>query len=98
MGQDAYLASAHRYEQQLETSLTRRVKEWEDRLGPMLVEQEQRAVFDVHRYSGQLLGTFSDRGLAPGKTLTLEQVAGPAAPVYEVVRLFMASLHLVRPG
>ena len=93
--QDSYLASAHRYEQQLETSLTRRVKEWEDRLTPLLSEQESRAVFDVHRYSGRVLDNFVDRGLKPGTSLTLDAVAGPEAPVYEVIRLFMATLHLV---
>ena len=50
----------------------------------------------MHRYSGQVLETFVDRGLVAGKSLMLEDVAGPSAPVFEVIRLFMASLHLVR--
>jgi len=95
--QENYLASAQKYEQQLETSLGRRVKEWEERLAPLLAEQESRKVFDVHEYSSRVLDNFVERGLAPGTTLTLEEVAGPEAAAYEVIRHFMASLHLVRP-
>ena len=52
-------------------------------------------MFDVHEYSSRVLDNFVERGLAPGTTLTLEEVAGPEAAAYEVIRHFMASLHLV---
>lgn len=53
--------SAQRYEQQLETNMSRRVREWEDKLQAVLKEQEKQPFFDVHKYGEGVLESFSTR-------------------------------------
>jgi Condensin II complex subunit CAP-H2 or CNDH2, C-term len=39
------------------TKLTERVSIWQAKLAPILEDEEQRAAFDIHRYSQELLET-----------------------------------------
>ncbi|XP_061570885.1 condensin-2 complex subunit H2 [Cololabis saira] len=45
-----------------ETSLSRRVKEWEDKIRPQLQLQEQQPVFDIHDYGERIVGALSSVG------------------------------------
>uniref|UniRef100_A0A672FS43 Condensin-2 complex subunit H2 n=1 Tax=Salarias fasciatus TaxID=181472 RepID=A0A672FS43_SALFA len=45
-----------------ETSLSRRVKDWEDKIRPELDLQEQRPVFDIHEYGGRIVDSLSSVG------------------------------------
>ncbi|XP_018530421.1 condensin-2 complex subunit H2 [Lates calcarifer] len=45
-----------------ETALSRRVKDWEDKIRPELVLQEERPVFDIHDYGDRIVGALSDVG------------------------------------
>lgn len=60
---EAYLRSAQKYEQQLETNMSLRVKEWSNKLEGVLAEQEKRPFFDVRKYGEGVLHAFSDRQL-----------------------------------
>lgn len=46
-----------------ETSkLCQRVQNWEERINPILEEEEQRREFDIHRYESELLENFDKLG------------------------------------
>jgi len=71
------------------------VREWEEKLQPLLAQQEKRPFFDVHKYGAHVIESFHDRKLKEGDTITLADVASETTDKYEVIRLFMATLHLV---
>uniref|UniRef100_UPI0037E77783 condensin-2 complex subunit H2 n=1 Tax=Semicossyphus pulcher TaxID=241346 RepID=UPI0037E77783 len=45
-----------------ETALSRRVKDWEDKIRPELLLQEERAVFDIHDYGDRIVGALNSVG------------------------------------
>ncbi|XP_075328494.1 condensin-2 complex subunit H2 [Odontesthes bonariensis] len=45
-----------------ETALSRRVKDWEDKIRPELELQEERAVFDIHDYGERIVRALSSVG------------------------------------
>ncbi|XP_047245859.1 condensin-2 complex subunit H2 isoform X2 [Girardinichthys multiradiatus] len=45
-----------------ETALSRRVKDWEDKIQPQLVLQEERPPFDIHDYGGRIVRNLSSVG------------------------------------
>ncbi|MED6287569.1 hypothetical protein CHARACLAT_017711, partial [Characodon lateralis] len=45
-----------------ETALFRRVKDWEDKIQPQLVLQEERPPFDIHDYGGRIVRNLSSVG------------------------------------
>ncbi|XP_074481016.1 condensin-2 complex subunit H2 isoform X3 [Sebastes fasciatus] len=45
-----------------ETALSRRVKDWEDKIRPELVLQEERSVFDIHDYGDRIVGALNGVG------------------------------------
>ncbi|KAM8909572.1 condensin-2 complex subunit H2 isoform 1-T2 [Spinachia spinachia] len=45
-----------------DTALSRKVQEWEDKIRPLLVEQEQRPVFDIHDYGDRIVSALRDVG------------------------------------
>ncbi|XP_030296444.1 condensin-2 complex subunit H2 [Sparus aurata] len=45
-----------------ETALSRRVKDWEDKIRPELSLQEERPVFDIHDYGDRIVGALSTVG------------------------------------
>ncbi|XP_044199062.1 condensin-2 complex subunit H2 isoform X2 [Thunnus albacares] len=45
-----------------ETALSRRVKDWEDKIRPELAEQEERPVFDIHDYGDRIISSLSAVG------------------------------------
>ncbi|KAM6895659.1 condensin-2 complex subunit H2-like [Xenentodon cancila] len=45
-----------------ETSLSRRVKDWEDKIQPVLQLQEDRPPFDIHDYGERIVGSLSSVG------------------------------------
>lgn len=83
---DGYLIEAQQYAQ--ETDLSRRVRNWEDRILPILSEEETHRPFDIHKYGEEIMTSFKEksnqafRELAHGKE------------TYEICRLFLATLQL----
>ncbi|KAM9824597.1 condensin-2 complex subunit H2 [Neosynchiropus ocellatus] len=54
------VATSHGYAQ--ETALSRRVKEWEEKIKPVLDLQEKRPVFDIHEYGNRIVSSLSEVG------------------------------------
>ncbi|XP_068795669.1 condensin-2 complex subunit H2 isoform X2 [Struthio camelus] len=84
---ELFIANSQKYVQ--ETVLSRHIREWEEKMGPLLQEQEERAAFDIHRYGDQLASSFSSIG--EWRSFA-SLVAGK--PDFEVCRYMLASLQL----
>ena len=92
---EAYLQSAAQY---LTSSvLSRRVLEWQERLMPILEEEERHQVFDIQHYGRTILHTIDEtekKAEEDQKQLKFED-AVKGQPKYEVCRMFLAALQLV---
>ncbi|XP_037245116.1 condensin-2 complex subunit H2 isoform X1 [Falco rusticolus] len=84
---ELFIADSQKYAQ--ETELSQNIRCWEERMGPLLQEQEEQAAFDIHSY-GDMLG---NRCGALGEWQSFASlVAGQ--PAFEVCRYMLASLQL----
>lgn len=81
-----FLASAAKYAQISE--LSKRVAEWEEKITPRLLEEEQREPFDIHVY-----GTTVLESLHKGQSVPFRRIVG-GKPVFQICRLFLATLQL----
>lgn len=54
-----------------ETNLNKRVTEWTNKIEPLLKEQEERVVFDIHNYSDTTLNTIHNLSIEHMKTTSL---------------------------
>lgn len=82
-----YLASADTHT--VSSELSKRIEEWEENILPRLEEEEQRAPFDINVYGKNILDHLQAN---PESTNFTELVLGK--PVYEICRIFLASLML----
>ncbi|XP_069710374.1 condensin-2 complex subunit H2 isoform X2 [Phaenicophaeus curvirostris] len=84
---ELFMAESQKYAR--ETELSQHVQRWEERMGPLLHEQEQRGPFDIHAYGETVAGACAALGRwRPFAAL----VAGK--PAFEVCRYMLASLQL----
>ena len=86
---DGFITSANQYLK--ESDLARRVREWEERIKPVLDEEETHPPYDIHAYGWQVLQGFDDSD-AKEKIDFARIAAGKEQ--FEVCRLFLASLQL----
>lgn len=84
---ELFIANSQKYAQ--ETELSQRIRCWEEKMGPQLQEQEERATFDIHSYGDALASRCGDLG--EWRTFA-SLVAGQ--PPFEVCRYMLASLQL----
>ncbi|XP_068131996.1 condensin-2 complex subunit H2 [Hyperolius riggenbachi] len=84
---ELYISNSQKYAQ--ETVLSLRVREWEDKMGPQLQEQEEQGPFDIHDYGDRLASQFS----MVGEWRTFASLMAHREP-YEVCRYLLASLQL----
>ncbi|KAE8616945.1 hypothetical protein XENTR_v10008931 [Xenopus tropicalis] len=84
---ELFMANSQKYAQ--ETVLSLRVREWEDKMGPQLQEQEERGAFDIHDYGDRLTAQFSK----VGEWRSFASLMADKEP-YEVCRYMLASLQL----
>ncbi|XP_040199112.1 condensin-2 complex subunit H2 [Rana temporaria] len=84
---ELYIANSQKYAQ--ETVLSLRVREWEDKMGPQLQEQEERGAFDIHDYGDRLVSQYNQ----VGEWRTFASLMAHREP-YEVCRYMLASLQL----
>ncbi|KAM6090418.1 condensin-2 complex subunit H2 isoform 2-T2 [Theristicus caerulescens] len=84
---ELFIANSQKYAQ--ETELSQHVRRWEERMGPLLQEQEERAAFDIHSYGDALASGCG--GLGEWRSFA-SLVAGQ--PPFEVCRYMLASLQL----
>jgi hypothetical protein len=88
---DAYLKSAEQY---LTSSvLSRRVLEWQEKLLPILEEEERHAAYDIQHYGRTILHTVDEKKNEE-RTVDFEQ-AVKGQPRFEICRMFLATLQLV---
>lgn len=83
---DGYLMEAQQYAQ--ETDLSRRVRDWEDRILPVLSEEETHRPFDIHKYGAEILESFR------GKSNQHFKDVADGKESFEICRLFLATLQL----
>lgn len=84
---ELFIATSQKFVQ--ETELSQRVRDWEDTIQPLLLEQEQHVPFDIHTYGDQVVSRFPQLNeWCP----FAELVAGQ--PAFEVCRSMLASLQL----
>lgn len=105
-----FLRGADKYAR--ETNLSKRVSEWNAKLEPILLEQEERPEFDIHVYSDRTLRLVSERmddmerrGIDKSKNKRLKDNREihfsdivREAPQYEACRMFLACLQLANLG
>ncbi|KAM6213883.1 condensin-2 complex subunit H2 [Sarcoramphus papa] len=84
---ELFIADSQKYAQ--ETELSQHIRRWEERMGPLLQEQEQRATFDIRGYGDALAGRCG--GLGEWRSFA-SLVAGQ--PPFEVCRYMLALLQL----
>ncbi|KAM6100983.1 condensin-2 complex subunit H2 [Pterocles gutturalis] len=84
---ELFMANSQKYAQ--ETDLSQHIRRWEERMGPLLQEQEERAAFDIHSYGVALAGRCGELGRWCSFA---SLVAG--LPAFEVCRYMLASLQL----
>ena len=96
---DAYLAAA---EQSVSsTGLQARVREWQDKLEPILEEEDSHPCFDIRHYGDRMLHSLEEAAqgdfAAVGELVAFEQ-AVRGVEKWEVCRLFLATLQLANNG
>ncbi|XP_056132699.1 condensin-2 complex subunit H2 [Lampris incognitus] len=84
---EQYLLSSQGYAQ--ETALSRRVKDWEDKIGPVLASQEERPVFDIHDYGDRVVGAIGGVGQRKSFASIVRGLDN-----FEVCKHMLASLQL----
>ncbi|XP_060698759.1 condensin-2 complex subunit H2 [Hemiscyllium ocellatum] len=84
---DLFIANSQKYAQ--ETALSLRVRDWEEKIGPRLEEQDERAAFDIHDYGVRIMDAFD---YIRQRRSFASIVAGKEA--FEVCRYMLATLQL----
>jgi len=99
----AFAKGADKYRS--ETNLTKRVRHWQDRLAPILEEEERRGIFDIHSYGEALIQKMENEiRRAPkddddGKVRTVDfRAVARNLQKHEVCRMFLATLSLCNGG
>ncbi|XP_063761340.1 condensin-2 complex subunit H2 isoform X2 [Eleginops maclovinus] len=72
-----------------ETALSRRVKDWEDKIRPELQQQEERLVFDIHDYGERIVGSLN----SVGQRRTFASIVA-GMDNFEACKYLLASLQL----
>lgn len=82
------------------TAMSKRVGDWQDRLAPILEEEDSRKEFDIHEYGGEILSHMAEEvtpDKAPARPFSLAEIL-PAPQRFEVCRTFLAMLQLANMG
>ncbi|KAJ9456282.1 Condensin-2 complex subunit H2 [Diplonema papillatum] len=74
----------------MEAALHQRIAAWQDKLAPMLADQNERPAFDIHRYAARILEQFSRKG----DSYTFAKLASLCVGPWEISRYFLAMLQL----
>ena len=96
---DAYLASAE--QSVTSSSLQARVREWQDKLEPILEEEDSHPNFDIRHYGDRMLQSLEEAhqdGQAAVGELVAFEYAVRGVQKWEVCRLFLATLQLANNG
>lgn len=89
-----FYEEALRYKQ--DNQLAKRVKLWEERVGPLLKEQNNRPEFDIHECGDKMVSTFEACGVEKLFTDCVSEIE--CKNDWEICRLFAATLQLANDG
>uniref|UniRef100_A0A0R3RVE6 Condensin-2 complex subunit H2 n=1 Tax=Elaeophora elaphi TaxID=1147741 RepID=A0A0R3RVE6_9BILA len=76
------------------SKLCKRVQQWEEKVQPLLEEEETRREFNIHQYSTELLDQYE--GI--GQTRTFAELMQNVRTRYDISRYCLASLMLANTG
>lgn len=79
----------------LETDLTKRVAEWNEKINPILEEQDKRKMFDIKSYGEELKESIPEE--RKEEVINFDEIVKEKEP-FEVCRYFTAMLQLVNSG
>ncbi|XP_053497955.1 condensin-2 complex subunit H2 isoform X1 [Ictalurus furcatus] len=90
---ELFLANSQKYAQ--ETTLSRRVKEWEDEINPRLLAQEDREVFDIHDYGDRIVHALGAVGVRRSFASLVKGMDNTEACRYMLASLQLANDYTV---
>ncbi|CAG9530303.1 unnamed protein product [Cercopithifilaria johnstoni] len=76
------------------SKLCKRVQQWEEKVQPLLEEEETRREFNIHQYGTELLEQYEDIG----QTKTFAELMENVSTRYDISRYCLASLMLANTG
>lgn len=85
----SYMENADAYQKKVETTVTRNVKAWEEKLFPLLEKQTKRGCYDIDVYNEKVIDAFTEEN----KFEPFSRVADYIEP-FDVCRYFLSVLHL----
>ncbi|XP_014671653.1 PREDICTED: condensin-2 complex subunit H2-like [Priapulus caudatus] len=88
---EGFLASAKEYTHM--TELAKRVSQWEEKILPVLEQEETRGSFDIHKHGSLILDSFSHTPSAKVKKVPFKQIVSGKS-TYDVCRYFLSALQL----
>ncbi|KAI9920563.1 hypothetical protein PsorP6_015527 [Peronosclerospora sorghi] len=104
----SFMSGAEKYVR--ETDLSKQVTEWQDKLTPLLKQQDARPPFDIHAYGREILGRLKEARRPSSKkrarvdpapdedtSVPFQALVEGKSPC-EVSRVFLASLQLANSG
>ncbi|PIK40593.1 putative condensin-2 complex subunit H2 isoform X3 [Apostichopus japonicus] len=89
---DDYMASAQEYAQV--TELSKRVQQWEDKLGPILKREEEHGFFDIHDYGTLVIQRLDECSKTKKDPISFSEVVSEKNN-FDISRMFLATLQLV---
>ncbi|VDK75074.1 unnamed protein product [Litomosoides sigmodontis] len=76
------------------SKLCKRVQQWEEKVQPLLEEEETRREFNIHQYGTELLEQYE--GI--GQTKTFDELMENVSVQHDISRYYLASLMLTNTG
>ncbi|KAK1789530.1 hypothetical protein P4O66_015451, partial [Electrophorus voltai] len=90
---ELFLANSQKYAQ--ETALSRRVREWEDEINPLLLAQEDCVAFDIHDYGDRIVHALSTVGVKRSFASLVKGMENTEACRYMLASLQLANDYTV---
>lgn len=93
ISQQNYLEKATHFEKAVESVLAKRVRKWENRLHPLLEEQNNRQQYDIEVYRDKVLDSFKQKlAVAKRRRTCVVCECGRTFSVNSISISFLASL------
>jgi condensin-2 complex subunit H2 len=82
-----------------ESELSKRVQEWNEKLEPLLREQESRPPFDIRKYSENVIELLHiPNANSKGQSVPFREIIRSKAQPYDICRIFVTCLQLANSG
>ena len=93
----AYAAENLHFDEEAESEMMQRVKQWEERLVPILEEQNARPEYDIDIYRSKVHEVISGKVSKSADSVPFESLSEDV-PRYDVSRYFLTLLHMANEG